>query len=378
MAWVAAAAVLVGAAAGCDSGRAAAPRQDEVVRALDAVVQRGLPGVQLVVTEQGRDRTVSAGVGDVATGERFRDGDHVRIGSNTKTFVATVLGQLVSEGKVELDAPVERYLPGVVHGHGNDGTTVTVRNLLQHTSGLPDYLASGNPAERDRVNPAQLRADTEQVRWQHYEPADLVARAMSMPPQFEPGAKSVYTNTNYILLGMLIERVTGAPLATEIEQRIITPLGLRDTYFPRTGDTGLRDPHPVGYHERDGKRIDFTDFDTSWAWAAGAMVSTGADLNRFFTALLDGKLLPAAQLGEMKRTVPFDRDAGGYGLGLIDIPVSCGKKVWGHGGSIPGFETHTGVTDTGRAVTVTVNELPRDQADMDTIDKAFDTAICAG
>ncbi|MCM6778894.1 beta-lactamase family protein [Nocardia sp. CDC159] len=375
---VAAAAVLAGSVAACDSATATGDSATApgLARVLEDIVRGGYPGAQVVVTEHGQDRIESAGVGDLASGERFRDGDHVRIGSNTKTFVAAVLAQLVSEGQVELDAPVERYLPGVVAGNGNDGAKVTVRNLLQHTSGLPDYLASGNPEHRERPEPAQLQADSETVRWRHYEPAELVARAMTMPPQFEPDTKSVYTNTNYILLGMLIERVTGRPVAAEVERRIIAPLGLRDTYFPAARETGLRDPHPRGYHERDGERIDFTDMDTSWAGAAGAMVSTGSDLNRFFTALLDGKIVPAAQLAEMQKTVPWDRDAGGYGLALIDIPVSCGKKVWGHGGSIMGFETRTGVTADGRAVTLTVNQLARNQQDYDVVTKAFDTAIC--
>ncbi|WP_232535296.1 serine hydrolase domain-containing protein [Nocardia terpenica] len=378
--WMAAAAVTVCSVAACETaGTSSAPGAEgaAIVRALDTVTQRGLPGAQVVITEHGGDRTVTSGVGDGATGARFPDGAHIRIGSNTKTFVSVVLAQLVAEGQVDLDAPVERYLPGVVRGNGNDGSRVTVRNLLQHTSGLPDYIPSGDPAALARANPAQLRVDQEALRQQYYAPADLVARAMTMPPRFEPGAKSVYTNTNYIVLGMLIERVTGRPIATEIDRRILAPLGLKDTYFPAADDTGLREPHAQGYDIADGKRIDVTTENTSWAWAAGAMVSTGADMNRFFTALLGGKLVPPAQLAEMRKTMPWDRGPGGYGLGLIHIPVSCGKDVWGHGGSIFGFETHTGVTADGRAVTLTVNELPRDQSDMDIITKAFDTAICA-
>ncbi len=373
---IAAAAVLVGSVAACDCGaaagdRVAVPGRATLARALDEVIRHGYPGAQVVVTERGRDRTETAGVGDLASGERFRDGDHIRIGSNTKTFVATVLGQIVSEGKVELDAPLERYLPGVVAGNGNDGNRVTVRNLLQHTSGLPDYLMSGA-----HPNPAQLHPDTEEVRWRRYRPEELVALAMTMPPQFEPGVKAVYTNTNYVLLGMLIERVTGQSVAAQIDRRILAPLGLRETYYPDPGETGLRNPHPTGYHERDGRRIDFTEMDTSWGAAAGAMVSTGADLNRFFIALLGGKLVPATILAEMQHTMPWDRGEGGYGLGLVDIPVSCGKRVWGHGGSIMGFETRTGVTEDGRAVTATVNQLPRDQEDFDVMSKAFDAALC--
>ncbi|WP_067842739.1 serine hydrolase domain-containing protein [Nocardia lijiangensis] len=355
-----------------DAGRTAA-----IQRALDATVRGGFPGAQAVLTTDAGDRTVTAGVGDIATGAPIPRDARVRIGSNTKTFVATVVLQLVAEGKVELDAPVERYLPGVVRGSGNDGNRITVRHLLQHTSGLPDYLAGGDPELRAERGTAQLEIDTEAVRLRRYDPAELVRLAMTMPPRYEPGARAVYTNTNYILLGMLIQQTTGRSAADEITARIIEPLGLRDTWFPAAGETGIRGPHPVGYQEIGGTRVDFTDLDPSWADAAGAMIATGADLNRFFRALLGGRLLPAAQLDEMRRTVPFDRmPEAGYGLGLIHLPNSCGKDVWGHGGSIPGFETRNGVTADGHAVTITVNQLPTSEENAVLVQQAFDTAVC--
>lgn len=359
-------------------GETATPPQPgpEVQQALDDLVRAGFPGAQAVITTPAGERTFTAGVGDIASGAPFPDGAFVRIGSNTKSFVATVILQLVAEGKVELDAPVERYLPGVVHGNGNDGNRVTVRQLLQHTSGLPDYLPSGDPSAT--ADSEKLEPDTEAARWQRYTPEDLVAIAMAMPPLYEPGAKAVYTNTNYILLGMLIERVTGQSAAAAINARIIEPLGLRDTYFPAPGDTGLRSPHPRGYEKTDGTRLDFTYFDPSMADAAGAMIATGADLNRFFTALLAGKLLPAAQLDEMRRTISIDRmPSAGYGLGLVQHTAPCGELITGHGGSIPGFGTHTGVTADGVAVTLTVNELPDSKEQSQLVDQAYDTIVCA-
>ncbi|MBF6330303.1 beta-lactamase family protein [Nocardia transvalensis] len=343
------------------------PGRAQILRALDDVVRSGAPGVQVVVTDQGHEWTATAGVGDIATGARFPDDGKVRIGSNTKSFVATVLLQLTAEGRVVLDAPVERYLPGVVRGNGIDGTRITVRNLLQHTSGLADYLDL----------PGQ-QVDFDQVRWQRFDAADLVRRAMAVPPHFEPGAKAEYSNTNYLLAGMVVERVTGQPIAAEIDRRIIQPLGLTGTYFPPPGDTGLRDPHPWGYLFRDGHRAEYTDLDPSLYGAAGAMVSTGADLNRFFTALLAGKLLPAAQVEEMRRNaVPVtNRNGRLYGLGLGHISVSCGKDVWGHGGGIPGFRTVDGVATDGRAVTVTVNQLSDSDAETAAVRKAFDAAMC--
>ncbi|MFE9789733.1 serine hydrolase domain-containing protein [Nocardia salmonicida] len=361
-----------------NSATAAQPDRPEIRQALESVVQAGFPGAQAVITDATGEQTITAGVGDIATGAPIPDNAYVRIGSNTKSFVATVVMQLVAEGKVDLDGPVERYLPGVVQGSGNDGNRITVRQLLQHTSGLPDYLAGGDPDLRAAPGTQQIAPDPEVIRLRHFSPAELVGIAMTMPPRYEPGARSVYTNTNYILLGMLIEQVTGRPAATEISTRIIEPLGLRDTYFPTAGDIGLRAPHPRGYQQIDGTRIDFTDFDPSWGDTAGAMIATGSDLNRFFLALLDGKLLPAAQLEQMRQTVPFDRmPSAGYGLGLVEQTTSCGKKTVAHGGSIPGFDTRTGVTADGVAITVTVNELPSSKEQAEVVERAFDTVVCA-
>ncbi|MGX1804617.1 serine hydrolase domain-containing protein [Nocardia sp. NPDC055321] len=357
---------------------AARDRDDALGAALAAVVDAGFPGVQVVITDAGGQRVRTAGRADLRTGAEFAADARVRIGSNTKTYVAVVIMQLVAEGAVALDDPVEKYLPGVVRGNGNDGTRITVRQLLQHTTGLPDYLASGDPAAAHEPNSPQLRGDAAELRSRHFTPRELVDIAMSLPPQYEPGARSVYTNTNYILLGMLVEQVTGQPVAAEIQTRVLDRLGLRDTYFPADGEQVIRGPHPRGYEESSGERVDFTDLDPSWGGAAGAMVATGADLNRFFRALLAGELLPANLLAEMRVTVPFDRMPGaGYGLGLIRQPVSCGAEVWGHGGSIPGFETRNGVTAAGTAVTVIVNQLPVSEAQADKVTAALDTALCS-
>ncbi|MFG1795032.1 serine hydrolase domain-containing protein [Nocardia sp. NPDC049149] len=344
-----------------ESGRA------EVMQALDALVRAGAPGVQVVVTEQGRDWTASSGVGDIATGARFPDDGRVRIGSITKSFTATVLLQLVAEGKVELDAPVERYLPGVVPGNGG---SVLVRNLLQHTSGLASPTDLPVPETGEILN-----------RWRRFDTADLVRRVLALPPHFAPGAQAEYNNVNYLIAGMVIERVTGQPVDAETTHRIIEPLGLQATYYPVAGETALRGPHPSGYLEVGNQHIEYTDMDSSFYGAAGAMVSTGTEVNRFFTALLSGKLLPPAQLDEMKRSiVPLtNRNNRPYGLGLAPRYVSCGKEVWGNSGTVPGFTTYNGVASDGRAVVVTLNQMAVDGGpDTDNaMMKAFETAVCA-
>ncbi|WP_306358204.1 MULTISPECIES: serine hydrolase [unclassified Nocardia] len=368
-----AAVVGVVGAAGCADDPAESPgplsaeAREAVRRALGAAVAAGIPGVQVVVTERGREWSASAGVGDIATGAPFPPDAHVRIGSNTKAFVATVVMQLVAEGSVELDSPVERYLPGVVRGDGIDGDRITVRDLLQHTSGLPEYL--GLP---------ELQDDSDSLLTRRFDTADLVRRAMTMPARFAPGARAEYSNTNYLVLGMLVERLTGHAIADEITRRIAGPLALHDTYFPTPGDTDIRIPHPHGYEQLDGEPLDLTRFDPSWAGSAGAMISTGSDTNRFFTALLTENLLPPTQLDAM-RTNPrplTNRPGLSYGLGLTQQPVPCDTDVWGHGGSIPGFRTFNGVTPTGRAVTVISNLRAEDPEVTATAQTVFDTAIC--
>ncbi|WP_067825742.1 serine hydrolase domain-containing protein [Nocardia inohanensis] len=369
------------AAAACNTGVSASePGKQSLTlsQAMQAAASAGFPGIQTVISGPNGSRTLTAGVGDVSTGAPIPDNSQVRIGSNTKTFVATVILQLVAEGKIDLDAPIEKYLPGVVAGNGNDGNRISVRQLLRHQSGLPDYLTAGPADPKHDPNSPMVQADTEKARWAEYQPAELVRIAMSMPPQFEPGAKAVYTNTNYILAGMLIDRVTGSSYAAEIRARILEPLGLRDTYFPEPGETGIRGTHPRGYQQVDGQRVDYTEQNVSWGGAAGAMISTPADLSRFFTALtVEKKLLPAAQLTEMQQTVSFDRmPTAGYGLGLMKLPTTCGKTVWGHGGSIPGFGTRNGVAADGTAVVVTVNQVLDSEAGSDAVQAVFDAALC--
>ncbi|MEV5540653.1 serine hydrolase domain-containing protein [Saccharopolyspora shandongensis] len=350
---------------------------DAVQQKIDAVTKQGIPGVQVVITNpDGRTRTLRSGVGDTATGTPIADDARVRIGSNTKAFAATVVMQLVDEGRVDLGASVEHYLPGIVRGSGNDGNRVTIRDLLQHTSGLTDYVVAGGAKPED-VKPGQLQIAGSEEPLPHFTPAELVKISTSLPPGPADKDVAAYSNTNYILLGMLIEEVTGRPAADEITTRIIDRLGLADTYFPRPEETGIRGPHSHGYHRVGGKQVDVTDGDVSWAGTAGAMVSTGADLNRFFTALLRGDLVSADRLAEMKRTVPLNKNPDdGYGLGLVRVHNSCGKEIWGHGGGIPGFTTAGGVDTAGRSVTLTFNHVAMTKESGEAVSQAIDAALC--
>ncbi|MFG2181816.1 serine hydrolase domain-containing protein [Streptomyces abikoensis] len=343
----------------------AATRPDTVQQGLNALVRGDGPPAALasVKGRDGRTRTYTAGVGDLATGAKVPADGQVRIGSNTKTFTAVVVLQLVAEGKIGLDAKVDTYLPGLVRGKGIDGRHITVRQLLQHTSGLPEY-------EGD--------IDDDTMRHRYFEPRELLDVAFRHKADFAPGEGWNYSSTNYVVAGLIVQKVTGRTLAAEIDQRVVKRLGLRHTYFPAPGDRTIREPHPKGYHRASATAPlrDSTEIDPSVAWAAGAMISTNSDINRFFTALLAGRLLPAAQLAEMHTTVPIGNTGAGYGLGLMSRPLSCGGVYWGHGGDINGYETRGGVTDDGRAANIAVTAIPTDEAVTKRLESLVDTALC--
>jgi len=349
-------------------------RDAGVQRRLDRLVSEdGFPGV--VATVRGRDgrvRSYTAGTGDLRDGSPVPVDGRVRIASNTKMFTATVVLQLVAEGEVDLAAPVERYLPGVIRGHGNDGRRITVHQLLQQTSGLPDY---------DTVVEAE-GGSLQSIAGTYFEPHDLLDAALGEQRRFRPGTRWEYSNTNYVVLGMLVQRVTDRPIGEEITRRIIRPAGLRDTYWPHAGQQRLRGEHPRAYwsDEPGAPYEDITRMDPSLGWAAGQLVSTTTDLGRFMQALVGGELLPAAQLAEMRRTVRapgFDAEPGWrYGLGLASHELGCGGLGWGHGGDIQGFETRNLVTDDGRWAVVALTALPTSLEQVAAVSRTVEAAIC--
>lgn len=301
----------------------AAPPGDELQAGLTSMTDAGMAGTFAEVRD-GKDRWQGAsGVADIATNRKVRPGYQHRVGSITKTFTATALLQLVGERRLDLDAPVSRYLPDL----GRDG--VTVRMLLNHTSGIGNYTnALFSTVE-----------SLEENRRRTHDPRDLARLGLDMPSTNEPGARFSYSNTNYVLAGLILEKVTGRPAAWEISKRIILPLGLWQTYLPgRT--THILLPHSKGYIPWSATELrDFSVYNMSWAWTTGELVSTNGDLNKFFRALLTGKLLRPAQLAEMQTTVPFVEEFpeyGGYGLGLYSNALPCGM-VWGHDGVVWGY-----------------------------------------
>ncbi|MFI1483021.1 serine hydrolase domain-containing protein [Streptomyces sp. NPDC020747] len=339
---------------------------------VDAILKTGTVGVLAQSTGPRGSRYANAGLADKATGAAARSGDRFRIASASKTFVATVILQLVGEGRLSLDDSVEHWLPGVVSGNGNDGSKITVRQLLQHTSGLFNYTAD--------FAPLTSVAAYQEGRYTTWTPEQLVGIAMRHAPEFEPGAKWSYSNTNYILAGMIIEKVTGHSWEQQVTKRIIRPLGLHNTSAPTT-DSRIAGRHMHGYSDfgKTGPTIDATAFNPSAAGAAGAMIGTTADLTRFYKALLGGKLLRPAQLAAMKKTVRAEEvdpvwPGARYGLGLMQIPLTCGGSYYSHAGDLPGSTTRNGISPDGRRVVVLhatgdgASDLSTEQAQNDLID----------
>ncbi|WP_252375078.1 serine hydrolase domain-containing protein [Nonomuraea sp. KC401] len=342
---------------------------DALQKQLNGLVKKyKFPGALAAVRDsKGRTRHYTAGVGNLRSKAKVPVDGYVRIASNTKTFTAVAVLQLVGEGKVKLDEPIETYLPKLLRGKSGDGRKITVRHLLQHTSGLPNYT---------RWMPNIFDA-----RDKYRSPRELLKIAFAHKASFAPGKKWEYSNTGYTVLGLLIEKVTGKPVSKAITDQVIKRAGLRQTYWPGKKVKTIRDPHPTGYGSRKpgGKLLDITNLDPSWGGAAGQLIATPSDLNRFWVALMDGKLLKPAQLKAMKKTVKAPGMPGGwrYGLGLMKMPLSCGGVAWGHGGDIDGYETRGGITDDGRAAAIAVTALPTADAAAMSVIKAADTALCA-
>ncbi|THA69331.1 class A beta-lactamase-related serine hydrolase [Streptomyces sp. A0958] len=282
-----------------------------------------------------------------STGPGIRYADRFRAGSVTKTFVAVVVLQLAGEKRLRLSDTVERLLPGLIRGHGNDGRRITLRALLSHTSGLYDYT--------DDTSAHPLSASA------------AVRTATAHHPTAAPGTYT-YSNTDYAVLGLVVRRVTGHTYATEIRSRVIGPLHLTGTSLPGSRTT-LPAPHGRAYTRdpSDGHLTDATTLDPRTAGAAGELISTLSDLNRFYAALLGGRLLMPPQL-----TSALDTSAthGLYGLGVFPEQLSCGVTVWGHNGRITGSYVRTAATRDGRH-TLTYRFDTDTLAEADTLEPAL-------
>ena len=313
----------------------------EIQLALHQIVERNLaatesPGALVGVWYPGRGEWQHAsGIANLETGEAVTLDDHVRIASNTKTFVATVVLQLVDEGLIGLDDPIEDYVAGIPNG-----TTITVRQVLGMTAGIADVVSVPEIAAEYAANPLISMS-----------PEDSLAWIRESTPDYVPGTQIAYSNSNYIILGFLIEAVTGNSPAKEIENRLIAPLSLTGTSFPLTPSM----PEPVmhGYFAENlgDPLIDVTRSNPNFPWTAGAMISTLADLRTWVEALATGSMLLSAETLAERDTWSSLSPIAGYGLGLLTL-----RGLVGHNGGIAGYSSwmlHN--PDNGFTVVIVVN-----------------------
>jgi D-alanyl-D-alanine carboxypeptidase len=281
----------------------------------------------------------AAGVRDVRTGAPVLERGRFRAGSVTKIVTASVVLQLVAEGRIDLDGTVQEYLPGLLT---DDFDPITVRQLLTYTSGLKPGAGFGDSTEEMFPH-----------RYETLTPQDVVAASVAKGSAYTPGSKQTYGNIHYTVLGMLIEEVTEDSFAQQAQQRVFRPLGMRHTSFPAGPDPRVHGPHNRGYEWIDGELVDVTEWNMSDRWAAGDLISTTADLERLLKGLFGGRLVPRPLLKEML-TVPAV-DGARYGMALETFVLN-GQRVWGKSGSRPGYATGVAATpDLCRTVVYSVN-----------------------
>ncbi|TDD25793.1 class A beta-lactamase-related serine hydrolase [Nonomuraea diastatica] len=302
-------------------------------QSLDAAHKAGMYGMLSTVRDGSQTWQGATGVADVTTERPMKPRMTHRVGSISKTFASVAVLQQVARGTIELDAPIGRYLPGLVPGER--GERVTVRMLLNHTSHIADYVGPAFPSLLEGKT-----SSLDEHRFRTIKPAELVKLGLEATPTGEPGATpGSYSNTNYVIIGLLLEKVTGEDAERHITRNVIRKAGLRHTSYPRT--PRIPGPHSKAYESWYGlidPPRDYSVYDMSWASTAGAVVSTMDDLNRFYRELLRGRLIGAEQLTEMQKTVPVSVGGGYliYGLGLYAADLPCGR-FWGHDGAVFGM-----------------------------------------
>ncbi|RMI27779.1 serine hydrolase domain-containing protein [Nocardia stercoris] len=313
---------------------------DQLQTALDSAHHVGLPGVFAEVRAGDRTWCGAAGVADLDTGRPVTAGLRHRVGSLSKTFTAAAVLQQADAGEIDLDTAIGHYLPRLVPG--DRGTAITVRMLIDHTSGLAEYLPRAYPSlaafpDIARTTPQSLNDH----QFTGFDPTELIELGVGAPPTGAPGSTpGAYSNTNYLLLGQLLELVTGVAAEKHITRAVIERAELRDTEFPAGPD--IDGPHARHYESWFGMfdpPADYSRYDMSWVGPAAALISTVADLNRFYRLLLAGEIVSGPALAQMQRTVPvisFEGKLLDYGLGLQRMELPGLGTYWGHEGSVWG------------------------------------------
>ncbi|MFF8911113.1 serine hydrolase domain-containing protein [Streptomyces olivaceoviridis] len=355
---------------------AVAPAQghEATGREVRALLSTGTPGALAVAEDSRGTWYASAGTAERGASVTPLPDHRFRAGSITKMFTATALVQLAAQGRLRLDDTVDQWLPGLVRGNGNDGRNITLRQLLNHTSGLYDYTSDPEFVRSYLTGENFLRH-----RFDRFTPQQLIATALAHHPYHAPGKGWNYSNTNYALAGLVIEKASGRTYAQQLRRTIIEPLGLRQTTVPGTSvevpAPRLRGYSKLGENDSSARVHDVTRMSPTVPNAAGEIISTAPDLNRFLSALMSGRLVPEPWLRQMRTTVPLN-DQLSYGLGLLARKLPCGKTVWGHGGQIQGYLSYAAATGDGtHRAAVAVNS---DWPDPARLDKVLDAEFCQG
>lgn len=336
--------------------------------ALQSVHRAGMPGLFAEVRDGEQQWRGAAGVADLDTGRPVTPELRHRVGSITKTFTAAAVLQQVEQRRIGLDTPIAHYLPQLVPGRR--GEQITVRMLLGHTSGLAEYLPYAYPSLRAFPRLAETTPDSlEDNRFTRFDSAELIRLGVEAPAVGTPGGRpGVYSNTNYLLLCHLLEQVTGVGVEEYITSNVIKPAGLADTELP--SGTRIAGPHAKAYESWFGMfdpPRDFSVYDMSWVGPSASLISTVADLNRFYTRLLAGDVVNRSSLEQMQQTGPvisFEGTTIGYGLGLHKRETAGHGTFWGHDGTAWGAGAVSMTrADGGRQFSVAVNLMRPNRLD---------------
>ncbi len=368
--------LVAGSAAGASAEQApVTPDISGVRAALQRVVDSGAPGAFAVIRDHGNpglDRSLAIGKADL-DGTPMNADWRFRVGSNTKMFTSVLVMRLVEQGRIDLDKPLRDYLP---QGTLPESWQITGRQVMEHRAGVYDYTND----LLEQSGEETTAAFEKRIRNNVYEPKDLVAMSVKHGPQYTPGAAYSYSNTDYVLMGLAAEHLTGRPYADLLRKQIFKPLKLRQTSFTVPGK-GIAGRHVTGYLTNDDRSkplLDSTEQTASWIWSAGGVVSSARDLDRFLTALMAGSrggLVSDESLRQMTSVLPTSTAKVGYGLGVREIALSC-SKVLGHGGIVQGYQTQSFSSPDGKRTVIVFANASNNGSVTQGLTNTLEPAFC--
>ncbi|MFD9796011.1 serine hydrolase domain-containing protein [Streptomyces sp. NPDC059070] len=342
---------------------------------LQRVLDSGAPGAFAVIRDHGNpelNRTLTAGKANL-DGTPMNADWRFRVGSNSKMFTSVLVMRLVEQGRMDLDKPLRDYLPA---GTVPDSWAITARQVMEHRAGVYDHTND----LLEQAGEETTDAFEKRIRNNVYDPKDLVAMSVKHGLQYTPGTKYSYSNTDFFLMGLAVEHLTGRPYADVLREQIFEPLKLRQTSFT-VPTKAIAGAHVTGYLTNDDRSkplLDSTEQTASWIWAAGGVVSTARDLDRFMTTVMAGSsggLVSDESLKQMTSVLPTPTAKVSYGLGVREIALTCGK-VLGHGGIVQGYQTQTFTTRDGKRTVVLFANASNNGTVTQALTNTLEPAFC--